>query len=137
MLCQCCGKNTATTSIKIIAGGRLAEYALCPECAMQLGCGNFFALFGYGEFAGGFFGVEKRREPRCPCCGATLSEIFRNGRVGCPECYTALRDSLLTLIRRIHGSDEHRGKRPGGSLPQVLPGGQLAVRGEGDTEANT
>lgn len=131
MLCQCCGKNPATTNIKIISNGKLAEYALCPECALQLGCGNFLAMFGFGlgELGSAVFTAERSGAVRCGCCGSTLGDIMRSGRAGCPQCYRTFYDRLLPIIRQIHGSGEHRGKRPGASLPQVQSGGKLAVRG--------
>ncbi len=135
MLCQCCGKNPATTYIKTVSGGKLTEYALCPECALQLGCGNFFAGLGYrlDGIIGEFFGNEEENdEVRCRCCGSSFSDIVRSGRVGCAECYRTFYDRLLPIIRQIHGSDTHRGKRPGGSLPQVQASGQLAVRCPGN-----
>lgn len=134
MLCQCCGKNPATTYLKTVSGGKLTEYALCPECALQIGCGNFFAGLGYriDGIAGELFGDDAEGdERRCACCGSSFSDIVRSGRVGCTECYRTFYDRLLPVIRQIHGSDIHRGKRPGGSLPQVQSSGPLAVRGTG------
>ena len=137
MLCQCCGKNPATTYVKIISGGRLVEYALCSECALQLGCGNFFTGLGYrlNDLVGEFFASdESGDESRCQCCGSSFSDIVRSGRVGCAECYRTFYDRLLPVIRQIHGSDTHRGKRPGGSLPQVQPDEELALRGTAGKE---
>ena len=137
MLCQRCGKNPATTYVKIISGGRLVEYALCSECALQLGCGNFFTGLGYrlNDLVGEFFASDECvDESRCQCCGASFSDIVRSGRVGCAECYRTFYDRLLPVIRQIHGSDTHRGKRPGGSLPQVQPDEELALRGTAGKE---
>lgn len=132
MLCQCCGKNPASTYVKIVSGGKVTKLALCSECARQLGCGNLFAGLGYriSDIVHEFFdGATEDDDVRCKCCGSSFSDIVRRGRVGCAECYTVFFDRLLPMIRQIHGSDVHRGKTPGGSLPQVQTGGQLAVRG--------
>lgn len=131
MICQYCGRNPATTYIKTVSGGKLTEYALCAECAQQLGCGNLFTGLGYhlSDIVREFFeGEAKEEEVRCKCCGASFNDIVRSGRVGCAECYQTFLDRLLPVIRQIHGSDVHRGKVPGGSLPQVRSGEQLAVR---------
>lgn len=131
MLCQCCGRNPASTYIKTIANGKLTEYALCAECAQQLGCGNLFAGLGYhfGDIVREFFDETNNvDEIRCKCCGSAFSDIVRRGRTGCAECYRTFYDRLLPVIRQIHGSEAHRGKVPGGSLPQVPSGGKLAVR---------
>lgn len=133
MLCQCCGKNPASTYIKIVSNGKIADLALCSECAQQLGCGNLFTGLGYriGDIVHEFFGSEED-EVRCRCCGSSFSEIVRRGRVGCAECYTVFSDRLLPMIRQIHGSDVHRGKMPAGSLTRVPQGGELAVRNSED-----
>ena len=34
------------------------------------------------------------------------------GRLGCGECYTTFRASLVPLLKRIHGSNQHLGKSP-------------------------
>ena len=49
---------------------------------------------------------------RCTQCGTTLVAIRKSGRVGCPACYLAFRQHLEPLLRRVHGSLEHRGHRP-------------------------
>lgn len=129
MICQCCGKNPASTCIKIVSEGKLTEYALCAECARQFGRGNLFAGLGYrmNDIVREFFNASNEDDVLCPCCGASFSDIVRSGKVGCAECYHVFFDRLLPMIRQIHGSDVHRGKIPGGSL-QVQKGGKLAVR---------
>ena len=44
---------------------------------------------------------------------------MRSGHAGCPECYHTFYDRLLPVVQRIHGSVRHRGKKPGGNLPQA------------------
>ena len=46
MMCQSCGKKTATTHIKTIVNGKLAEYHLCADCAKQKGYSNIFSNWG-------------------------------------------------------------------------------------------
>lgn len=115
MYCQNCGKNPATTHIKRIVNGRLSEAMVCSECARKLGCGNFFGnyRFSLGELLSGLLEQEESPEKvRCPVCGSSFEEISRTGRVGCAQCYQTFRRRLLPVIQRIHGSTEHRGKKP-------------------------
>ncbi len=130
MICQACGKNTATTHVKTVRNGELREYSLCGECAKRLGYGNLFAEFGKGL---GFLGMrspEITEEERC-ACGATWEDIVRSGKMGCAQCYETFYTRLLPVVERIHGSSRHRGKSPEGNLPQVAPkeeGGLLLVK---------
>lgn len=132
MLCQCCGKNPASTHIKVVSNGNIINLSLCSECARQLGCGNLFTGLGYriSDIVHEFFeSADEDGEIRCSCCGLSFNDIVRKGRVGCANCYTVFSDRLLPMIRQIHGSDIHRGKSPAGSLTRVQTGGELAVYG--------
>ncbi len=133
MICQCCGERPATAFIATVSDGKLTQAALCAECAQRLGFGNFFAGLGY-RFGGVLQELfdegegDRPDEVRCEDCGASFADIVRSGRVGCAQCYRTFYGRLAPLIRQIHGGGVHRGKVPGGSLPQVRPGGRLAVR---------
>ncbi len=123
MLCQNCGKNEATTHIKQIINGDMAESHLCSECASHLGYGDVFSGFGLNlsELFGGFLGDmmpslgSGASTKRCEKCGASFEDIAREGKVGCAECYRTFYDRLLPSIQRIHGKIKHNGKMSTGS----------------------
>ncbi|MCI1964875.1 MAG: UvrB/UvrC motif-containing protein [Oscillospiraceae bacterium] len=132
MLCESCGKNTAVIRVKAIVNGEPVEYALCSECAHDLGYANllFDMLTGYDGTLNDFFpdGEDAAEVKHCPCCGASFQDILRSGKIGCAECYHTFADQLAPFLRKIHGSVSHRGKTAGGGdLPQVLPKAQLSV----------
>ena len=117
MLCQNCGKNEATTHIKQIINGDMAESHLCSDCASHLGYTDMFSGFGLNlsELFGGFLGdmmpsLSSGKTQRCAKCGTSFEEIVRDGRVGCEDCYTTFYDRLLPSIQRIHGKIKHSGK---------------------------
>ena len=119
MLCQNCGKNEATTHIKQIINGDMAESHLCSDCASHLGYTDMFSGFGLNlsELFGGFLGdmmpsLTTGKTQRCAKCGTSFEEIVRDGRVGCADCYTTFYDRLLPSIQRIHGKAKHSGKKP-------------------------
>ncbi len=117
MLCQNCGKNEATTHIKQIINGDMAESHLCSDCAAHLGYSDMFSGFGL-NLSGLFSGllgdmmpsISAGKSPRCPKCGTSFDEIVRDGRVGCADCYRTFYDKLLPSIQRIHGKIKHSGK---------------------------
>lgn len=117
MLCQNCGKNEATTHIKQIINGDMAESHLCKDCASHLGYSDVFSGFGLNlsEFFGGFLGdmvpgIAQSKVKRCEKCGASFEDIAREGKVGCADCYRTFYDKLLPSIQRIHGKIKHSGK---------------------------
>jgi len=70
---------------------------------------------------------EREPGPRCPNCGTTYEEFRKRGRFGCQECYESFGPELDRLIKRVHGADQHRGKRPGARRrPQGAAGGGVA-----------
>ena len=85
MLCQSCGQNQATTHIKTIINGELAEVNLCRECAQKLGYNSFFGNFGmdFDKFLGSLMGGSESRtlksRKRCNCCGSTFEDIAKSG----------------------------------------------------------
>lgn len=132
MICQNCGKNTATTHIKTLVNGMLTEYDLCTECAKEKGYTNFFEdmSLDFGNLMGGFIGSQPIRTSalRCKKCGASFAEISESGKIGCAECYTVFRDRLMPTINRIHGTAKHKGKIPGTSALRIIePTGKIAV----------
>lgn len=123
MICQACGKRTATTHIKTIVNGKLTQYHLCSECAKEKGYGNLFGSWNldFGNMLGGLIGGNQVKEDvlRCKKCGASFSEIAKTGKLGCAECYTTFRRQLLPVIQRIHGTTRHKGKTPGSSALRI------------------
>ena len=116
MMCQNCGKNPATTHIKTIVNGKLAEYDLCSECARAKGYKSFFNFddmdFDFNNLLGSFIGAPTGRSNavRCPKCGSSFNDIVREGRVGCAECYKVFYNELKPSLQRIHGQIRHSGK---------------------------
>lgn len=117
MLCQKCGKNTATTHIKTIINGKVTEQNLCGYCAAKHGYSNFSdgSITGLlSSMLGHTLKSENASfEKNCACCGSTFANIAETGKVGCAECYKTFGQELLPYLKRIHGSINHTGKTPG------------------------
>lgn len=131
MICQSCGKKTATTHIKTIVNGQLVQYHLCSDCSKEKGYGSLFDTWdlGFGTMLGGLIGKSQGENSvlRCKKCGASFAEIAKTGNLGCGECYKTFRRQLLPLIQRIHGTVRHKGKRPGSSALRIADSNQQIV----------
>ncbi len=125
MLCEKCGKKNASVHVTKIINGKKTEYYLCEDCAREKGemeipwegdfpLQHFFS--GLMEFlpAGGSEAVAPKSYSglQCPACGLTYTQFGQVGRFGCAQCYEAFEQSLTPLLRRLHGSQKHRGKIP-------------------------
>lgn len=98
MLCEKCGKNTATNFKKLEDG---KEIYICQECL-----DNIEALMDLKIFLSPEDGKKK-----C-ICGTTFIEISESGIVGCQNCYKTFKKELAPIISKIHTGEVHMGKRP-------------------------
>lgn len=116
MLCQKCGKNTATTHIRTVVGGVVKELNLCSHCAAEEGytslshnslAGMLASMFGEAVQLG-----SAHQSVKCPVCDSSFSDIAKSGKVGCAHCYKTFNAELLPYLKRLHGSTKHVGKVP-------------------------
>ncbi len=101
MLCEKCGKNNATVLYTQIVNGKKSSLNLCSQCASGESIfDNFGSLLSFGTRG-------ESRQSVCPCCGMTLSEFARKGRMGCGECYKTFRTQTKSMLQKIHGTSVH------------------------------
>lgn len=125
MLCEKCGKATATTHIRSVVNGVVREINLCSECAKESGYSSFnhnslgeMLMSMLGETAGDLATNDTKR---CSVCGAVFSDIAKTGKVGCSECYNIFKSELLPYLKRVHGSTHHVGTVPNKAPLMVRP----------------
>jgi len=117
MLCDICGKKKATVHLTEIVDEQMTEMHLCEDCAreksvqMEQQFGLADLLAGLSDFGKQVKEVEKVKL-KCPNCGMTYEGFRKLGRLGCSECYGTFREQLVSLLRKIHGSNQHLGKTP-------------------------
>jgi protein arginine kinase activator len=123
MLCQECQKRPATVHITQVLNNQKTERHLCEECARQQPTGwswNTQSPFSINQLLGSLIHEDQRgatlasreEEEHCENCGLTYGQFSQTGKLGCADCYHKLTGKLSPLLRRIHGSSEHRGKLP-------------------------
>lgn len=126
MICEKCKKKEATIFYEETVNGTKRSYSICADCAADLEkqgeislSHNFFSLPSFGGFHDGLFGglfgipeAQPQTKKACPGCGATMNDLRKNGKVGCPQCYTTFGEELGSTIRSIHGNVRHVGRAP-------------------------
>jgi len=134
MLCQDCKQNESTVHLTQIVNNKKLVLNLCKDCAEKRGFHSPFEHmpFPLAELVTGMVGSPKPSAPtkgtrrshkvkKCPSCGMTFDDFGKSGRLGCGQCYQTFRTELTDLLRKIHGSPRHRGKRHSGDGELVIP----------------
>ena len=118
MTCNICGTQEATIHLTEIVNNQMIEIHLCENCAQEKGT-DFKTHFNFGELLAGIpelakfpKNIEKKWAAQCPQCELTYDDFSKKGRLGCENCYSAFSKMLMPLIKRIHHSVNHLGKKP-------------------------
>ena len=118
MSCDECGKNKATVHLTEIINDQITKLNLCESCAKEKGS-DVEQHFGIGDLLAALSDTHApspataespAMKGRCSQCGLTYDDFKKIGRLGCSECYSAFKPSLVPLLKRIHGSNQHLGK---------------------------
>jgi protein arginine kinase activator len=118
MNCEICKVRPAKVHYTEIVNNQMTKMNLCLECAEEKGvdvqkAGNF----GLGDLVAGLIDTtvdadaERISKVHCPRCGYQYSDFKRIGRLGCPDCYDAFESQLIAVLRHVHGSTQHTGKK--------------------------
>ena len=116
-MCDVCGGNEATVHLTEIIDNKMSKLHLCEECARKKGA-EMEEHFGLSDLLAGLVDFEtklthkKDLKKKCPKCSMNYEDFKKTGRLGCGDCYTTFEESLVPLIKRVHGSADHLGKTP-------------------------
>ncbi|MDD5194722.1 MAG: UvrB/UvrC motif-containing protein [Candidatus Omnitrophica bacterium] len=123
MLCDICHKTIATVHLTEIVNDKIAEMHICSTCAKNK-TEEIKDQLNISDFLGGMSGpgsaIEKEDVSlKCSSCGLSYADFKKKGRLGCGNCYLSFKKMLLPLLKKIHGSTHHAGKK----IPQKLASG--------------
>ena len=117
MICNVCGKKKATVHLTEIVDGKMTELHICEQCAKEKSV-HMEQQFGLADLLAGLsdFGKQPKDAQEkvltCAQCGLTYEDFRKFGRLGCGNCYSAFEAQLSVLLKKIHGSNKHMGKKP-------------------------
>jgi protein arginine kinase activator len=125
MLCDQCRERDAVLNLTQIVENAVTQLHLCEKCAAERGIETTVSMPKHplGEF---LQAVQQQAQQhpgdaaRCTYCGTSLRDFRATGRLGCAQCYGAFEQSLRDLLRRVHGSPKHVGRRYELGNPQVV-----------------
>ena len=94
-----------------------SEVHLCEACAREVGLNTKISNFSLSipEMLT-FLNVDEITDYKdgrhCSTCGSDFFEYKRDGKLGCPECYTNLVEYLEPVLAGFHGEKKYIGKSP-------------------------
>lgn len=54
---------------------------------------------------------NKFKDKRCNSCGSSLSDFYKTGMLGCPDCYYAFGAEVSKVVAKVQGKSAHVGKK--------------------------
>lgn len=142
MLCENCNKNEATIHYTEISNGVKSEHHVCSECAKGLDLSYYsdvldsefpFAKLLTGLLASKMMMGQESDNPMthviCPKCGMNYDEFTKVGKFGCAECYNVFGPLIEEHMKKLHGSNIHKGKlyRNTEKSPKEIPNQEKTV----------
>jgi protein arginine kinase activator len=128
MLCQDCKKSEANVHFTQVVGNKKITLNLCRECAEKRGFHPPLenSPFPLKEFISGMIEEPRKKkelypELACPQCQMGFADFSKRGKIGCGKCYETFRPQLRDLLRKIHGTSEHKGKTPQTRTEELIP----------------
>lgn len=109
MLCESCHKKEATVHLTQVINDTVKKVHLCEECAAKSGV-DLQSPVALADLLLGLNRVAD--DASCPKCNMRQSDFKKTGRLGCPACYEAFRESLMPLLKSMHRGTQHAGKVP-------------------------
>lgn len=112
MLCDDCRNKPASIFFKEVLPDKTVELHLCDECASKRGL-LVTKKLSPQEILQKLLRQKSAQDEKiiCPNCYMSLAEFKRVGRFGCNQCITTFDEHIKHLIKQIHQSDRHIGRK--------------------------
>lgn len=121
MLCDDCKKRSATIFFKEVLPDKINELHLCGVCAQKRGLVMTKKMSPI-EILQKLLKKKNAKDENviCPVCFLSQAEFKRVGRFGCSNCIKTFMPYINNLIKQIHQSEKHVGRRVKGGEKKGL-----------------
>lgn len=116
MVCDVCKEADAVVQLTQIEGTGVRLLHLCERCAAERGVETNVSapkpqVTDFLQSVHQAMQATQGDAARCAFCSSTFRDFRSTGRLGCAHCYDAFEKSMRDLLRRVHGSSQHIGRR--------------------------
>jgi len=131
MKCEICGLKDAVIHIRQIQKETVHELHICEECAQEKGLIREedselpIANLLSGLLEGKDMTGASEGKDVCPTCGMKATDFRKQGKLGCPDCFTAFEKDVRAIVSQMAARPRHTGKLPQTLVlekPSALPG---------------
>ncbi len=131
MVCDVCKEGDAVVQLTQIEGAGVRLLHLCERCAAERGVETNASqpkpqISDFLQSVHQAMQATQGDAARCAFCSSTFRDFRSTGRLGCAHCYDAFEKSMRDLLRRVHGSSRHVGRRYEPPAESDLPDGGTA-----------
>jgi protein arginine kinase activator len=119
MKCEICGLDEAVIHVKQIIDEVENELHLCESCAVLKGISVEESKkdFSIHNLLTGLVNVDKSskivdKKKKCPKCKLTYTQLQKQVKLGCVECFTVFKDEIDYILDKMYGKYQHNGKYP-------------------------
>lgn len=110
MLCDLCHKGEAVIHWAVVINNNKTDLHLCESCAVKRGLISPEGM-KLKELLPLIPHTPEVDTIKCSKCGLTIDNFRETSKLGCSNCYIDFAIILIPLLRHIHGSIEHIGKK--------------------------
>lgn len=125
MLCDACREHDASVHLTKVVEGEVTLEHLCAKCAAERGIETTVTTPPKNVLGEFLHAVQQQASSaqvesiRCTFCSMSLKDFRTTGRLGCSRCYATFEESLRDLLRKVHGSAQHVGRRYVPPVPEI------------------
>lgn len=126
MLCDACREHDASVHLTKVVEGEVTLEHLCAKCAAERGIETTVTTPPKNVLGEFLHAVQQQTSStqvegiRCTFCSMSLKDFRATGRLGCARCYATFEQSLRDLLRKVHGSAQHVGRRYMPPIPELM-----------------
>ena len=106
--CEVCGQK-ATVHVTLVKNGQNHSIDFCFKHAKEAG---IFQAQSYSLINKKNPNQQLVQSTKCNCCGLSLKEFQKMGRLGCEHCYDAFKSQIMRILPHVGQGTAHTGKSP-------------------------
>ena len=119
MKCEICKERDSILHVQQTFGTEIVDMHLCEICAHERGISSNADKIelSLSHLLTGLLDIKdsnagKKMNLECKTCGTKIEDFKKEGRLGCPGCYSVFAEEIRSVYKKMSVNVNHRGKLP-------------------------